>query len=588
MAEREQDTAFPGLYDLAGIDRPVVERVLKKSIPILIIAFLISVALARGFSLISSHARMEDAVHQATALSAAMALKALEDESSLFAPTAAPAAKAALKDLLTLTFADPDTDLMIIDTDGQVLAATGASDSLAGRTLASVFPGLISAHRTASGAVSETRIDGAPYLVSMHLAGDEGGMVVALHAMNRMNALWRAEVNLNVTLFAAMALLLLVVTYAYYGQLNRADGVTGRMGEERRLRDAMLANGDAGLWSFDARTKSVALDGSASAVLGFGSAGRALSYRALLGLVHPADRAGLGRSLRPSDDGVIETSLRLKAADGRHTLVHVRAHAAFRGGKLFISGAAIRAAGRHAHALDAATKRAGRLQAAIDALPQALALWHRDGRLDAANRAFRQAYALDGGVSNIRREDIEGEREAASVVVRRTQAGADQLSEVLSPNGAWLQLCESETDGGERITVGTDITRFKDEQNRLQAEQERLRQKINELAASRRRLEQKCASLSLRLEQSAPAHSTIDAPNTSAEIRTSLTTVLGYSELLLAESSANPACSQKLCDYARSVHEGGMALNLLVERMENGPVRMSNVEPGSIIRRTVA
>nr|WP_272210680.1 hypothetical protein [Marinicella sp. W31]MDC2876583.1 hypothetical protein [Marinicella sp. W31] len=155
----------------------------------------------------------------------------------------------------------------------------------------------------------------------MHLVGDNGGMVIALHAMERMNAFWRAEVNLNVTLFASMALLLLVVVYAYYTQINRADETRDIMSAERSTRDAMLANGEAGLWSFEPATRRAILDGSASAALGLGSQQREITYRELLGLVHPNDRHGLARNLRPSDNGLIETNIRIRQDDGRYRLL---------------------------------------------------------------------------------------------------------------------------------------------------------------------------------------------------------------------------------------------------------------------------
>ena len=88
---REQ-VGFQGLGAFAAANRPAVESLLKKSIPYLILAFLICVALARGLSLISSHTRMEDALRQATELTSTIALVALEDETALFDPENAAAA----------------------------------------------------------------------------------------------------------------------------------------------------------------------------------------------------------------------------------------------------------------------------------------------------------------------------------------------------------------------------------------------------------------------------------------------------------------------------------------------------------------
>nr|WP_272210681.1 hypothetical protein [Marinicella sp. W31]MDC2876584.1 hypothetical protein [Marinicella sp. W31] len=159
----QQRRGFSGLGALAAAKRPIVERVLKNSIQYLIIAFLICVAAARGFSLMSSHSRMEDAVRQATELTSAMAVVALENEPALFEPENAAAAEERLQSLNSIASTGSDTDLLMIDTTGSVLTTTTARTNLIGRSLASVFPELTSAHhpRTA-GQVVETRIDGAP------------------------------------------------------------------------------------------------------------------------------------------------------------------------------------------------------------------------------------------------------------------------------------------------------------------------------------------------------------------------------------------------------------------------------------------
>ena len=267
-----------------------------------------------------------------------MAVAALEDEPELFQPE-----NANITDDRLETLAPANTDLLAIDTDGRVMAATGASMHLEGRSLASVFPQLTSARpeQSASGVV-ETHIEGVPYLVSMHLVGKDGGMVMALHSMQAMNALWRAEINLNVTLFAAMALLLLVVVYAYYAQLNRADATTGLMAETEALREAMLSNGEAGLWSFDPHTRTATLDASAAATLGLGSHARQMTLRQLLGLIHPDDRTGLFRRLAPSDSGLIEAGLRIRRRDGQYIRFDLRAHAGLTGNRLSASGIATR------------------------------------------------------------------------------------------------------------------------------------------------------------------------------------------------------------------------------------------------------
>lgn len=62
-----------------------IETILRRAIPVLILAFLAVVALARTIGIINEHQRMEAAVRQSTALIAATANAALGDRAPLFA-----------------------------------------------------------------------------------------------------------------------------------------------------------------------------------------------------------------------------------------------------------------------------------------------------------------------------------------------------------------------------------------------------------------------------------------------------------------------------------------------------------------------
>nr|WP_272210679.1 hypothetical protein [Marinicella sp. W31]MDC2876582.1 hypothetical protein [Marinicella sp. W31] len=262
-----------------------------------------------------------------------------------------------------------------------------------------------------------------------------------------------------------------------------------------------------------------------------------------------------------------------------------------------MSGAAIRAAsGRH-QALEAATRKVCILEAAFDALPQPLALWRKDGSLDLANASFRSAYDIDGSHNAVRREALSVEGDGHAVVVRRTQSGNSSTAEVRTTHGEWMQLAEHRFENGTQLTMGTNITRFKEEQNRLQVEQERLREKVSAMATSHRKLELRCASLESALDGPAGVPSQAEkafAGQTAdhavpAEMRTSLNAVLGFSELMIAETekARQPGC--KLDEYARHIHAGGKALHALVERLENkGEVYFaSDGHDGPVVRRIV-
>lgn len=547
----------------ASVDSAALEQALKKSIPVLIIAFLICIGLARGFALLSSHGRMENAIRQATELSAAVAVASMQDDIPAFSAQSGDPASDRLTREISASGIASDTDLIFINTSGAVFAATDGASELVGRSLSSVFPQLASAHREAGvDGVFNTTIDDEPYQVAPRLIGSNGGMIAAIHSLGAMNARWRAEVNLNVTLFAATAVLLLVVLYAYYAQLGRADKTRDTLKRERGALEATLANGDAGLWTFDPASRQILLDRSAQTAIGAGNIA-SLSYRALISMIHPDDRKGLSRLLCPAESGLIQAGFRIIQRDGSYAHFELRAHASRLNDQLAISGVAIRSCESHRRA-HAESRRARQLQAALDAVPHSVALWCKDGRMLATNRSFADESLLKDCRDNLaaaRPDHSHGN------IVRRVIGDDNGSMEILTSDGRWVNLVQTQTAEGDMIAVGTDITGYKEEQARLVAEQERLREKINGLAAARRRLEHQSVALNLTLEK----HQNTSAPITglpkanacelvSGEIRTALTTVSGFSQLMAMELEKLPVDVGNAERYARHVIEGAESL----------------------------
>ena len=63
--------------------------------------------------------------------------------------------------------------------------------------------------------------------------------------------MWRDEVSLNVTLFAGISAILLIVLYAYYIQAKRARDADQIFAESNLRVETALSRGRCGLWDFD-------------------------------------------------------------------------------------------------------------------------------------------------------------------------------------------------------------------------------------------------------------------------------------------------------------------------------------------------
>ena len=155
-------------------------------------------------------------------------------------------------------------------------------------------------------------------------------------------------------------------------------------------------------------------------------------------------------------------------------------------------------------------------------------------------------------------------------------------------DGRWLQVNERRTKDGGYVSVGTDITALKRNEEQLIESERRLMNTIIDLKKSRQKLEmqaQQLAELADKyLEQKAEAESANRAKsdflaNMGHELRTPLNAILGFSEIMMLEAFGQLGAAQYL-DYSRHIHASGhhllsvIADVLEMSRLEAGRVRL--------------
>jgi len=148
------------------------------------------------------------------------------------------------------------------------------------------------------------------------------------------------------------------------------------------------------------------------------------------------------------------------------------------------------------------------------------------------------------------------------------QAPGARTFEAQLKDGSWLHISERRTKDGGYVSVGTDITRIKEHEQKLVDNDLRLRATVADLQRSQSALErqaveladlaQKYAEEKNRAEDANQAKSKFLA-NMSHELRTPLNAIIGFSEMM-TQQFFGPLGSEKYAEYADDIHKSGRHL----------------------------
>jgi two-component system cell cycle sensor histidine kinase PleC len=161
-----------------------------------------------------------------------------------------------------------------------------------------------------------------------------------------------------------------------------------------------------------------------------------------------------------------------------------------------------------------------------------------------------------------------------------------QSYEVMMVDGRWLQVNERRTKDGGYVSVGTDITALKTEEQRFQESERKLTATISDLRRSRLALETQAEQLTQLaeryLEQKAEAETANRAKSEflakmSHELRTPLNAILGFSEIMEAELYGALG-HHKYKDYCHDITKSGQSLLTIIADI----LDMAELEAGKI------
>ena len=188
-----------------------------------------------------------------------------------------------------------------------------------------------------------------------------------------------------------------------------------------------------------------------------------------------------------------------------------------------------------------------RLRDAIETIPEAFVLWDAEDRLVLCNSHFQRLHKLpDSAVTpGTSYETVIEVGSMPEVRTRLHEAGAQapgaRTFEAQLDDGSWLHISERRTKDGGYVSVGTDITRIKEHEQKLVDNDLRLRATVIDLKRSQTELERQAIELAdlaekyseekTRAEEANQTKSKFLA-NMSHELRTPLNAIIGFSEIM--------------------------------------------------------
>ncbi|MFY9693936.1 MAG: ATP-binding protein, partial [Xanthobacteraceae bacterium] len=289
----------------------------------------------------------------------------------------------------------------------------------------------------------------------------------------------------------------------------------------------------------------------------------------------------------------IDHAFRMRHADGKWLWLRVRCELARQDGEAGPHLIGIAVDTSEQKSLVERTMEADlRLRDAIETIPEAFVLWDADNRLVLCNSNFQELHHLpdEAVAAGTTYEAIVA---AGRKPVIRTAVANDGVE----PRGArtfeaqleddrWMHISERRTKDGGYVSVGTDITKIKQHEQKLIEGEKRQIATIVDLRKSRKALElqtaeladlaQKYAEEKTRAEEANAAKSKFLA-NMSHELRTPLNAIIGFSEIM-ESGMFGPLGAEKYTEYSRDIRESGEYLLDVI----NDILDMSKIEAGGI------
>jgi two-component system, cell cycle sensor histidine kinase PleC len=574
----------------------IAEPALRRAVPTLIIAFLITICLGAFVQVLDQHRQKRTAIKRDLTAVADFLAERIDRiaASRLDRGVAFDRLQLVLPGLIPSWAVASGRHVIVIGADQRVLARVPIEAALGDTSelldiISAALP--LSGPGQRAGVTDITLPNGSGALAVQHLVKALPGEIVIIQ--ENVDSLWRSDAALSVTLSATTGFVVLILGFAFHWQSTRAregdlinDAVRGRI-------DTALNRGRCGLWDWDLSRGRIFWSQSMFTLLGLDTRNDLLTFGEVNALVKSddIDLFAIADQLISGKIDHIDQTFRMQHTDGHWIWLRVRcelSHGEADAG-LHLIGIAVDITEQKSLA-EKTVEADLRLRDAIETIPEAFVLWDAGDRLVLCNSHFQRLHKLpDSAVTP--GTSYETVIEVGSMPEVRTrlhetghQTPGARTFEAQLDDGSWLHISERRTKDGGYVSVGTDITRIKEHEQKLVDNDLRLRATVSDLKRSQTALERQAIELAdlaekysrekTRAEEANQTKSKFLA-NMSHELRTPLNAIIGFSEIM-ESGMFGTLGSEKYQEYCHDILTSGHYLLEVI----NDILDMSKIEAG--------
>jgi len=583
---------WPGRFRIT-----IGERHLRLLITSLIVLFLLVLGSALLMQLADSRSRHVAEQNRLSALNGQLAAEKIRADFAAArraGKTPPVMTSAYLETLLPRAALAEQRVFAVARSEGEIAASAPASEALDGRPIT----GILSANFVTEAAINSGEMtplglaSGEEAFVTLFDLGDFPGSLIVYQRKADVLSAWRSSVMQVSVLFVVTLFVLILLGGAFHWQAARAAEADRILGVATARLDKALDRGQCGMWDWDVSKGIIFWSRSMFGILGMPVKGDYLSLEEVAGRIHE-DGAELEEAVEQLLSGRItsfDKEFRMRHEDGHY--VWLRARMALAPGE----------ADGQPHLIgivfditqqkqaDKLNKEAElRLMDAVENISEAFVLWDADNRLVLCNSKYQQFHSLPASVCvpGTAYEDVV--RSAREPAIRKRIGLKDESAEgrsfeVQLADRRWLQINERRTKDGGFVSVGTDITALKLQEERLRMSERELMMTVRDLQKERLLADQQAQRLADLADKYAREKTRAEAANRSKseflanmshELRTPLNAIIGFSEVMNS-GMFGPMGSEKYAEYTRDIHRSGLFLLDVI----NDILDMSKIEAG--------